>query len=98
MEIISAGTKSNIASQKNWAIYNNLIKQFNNEFKILLETPIAQIKNIAGDKIADFIEKNRLQKIKFQPGYDGEYGKPLFDDSEKLEIKFKPSQKSLSDF
>ncbi len=96
MEIIAAATKAGVASQKNWAIFNNLIKNFNDEFTILLKTPIDEIKKITDEKIADYINRNRLQEIKFQPGFDGEYGKPLFEFSVK-EIK-SSSQKNISDF
>ena len=56
---------------------------------------------VADEKIAEAIIKNREGKITIQPGFDGEYGKPLFSDSDKVEIKTeKPKfeQKGLSDF
>ena len=99
MELISAGTKSAVTSQKNWKIFNELIKKFSNEFNILLKSPINELNSVAGERIAGYIERNRSQNIKFQPGYDGEYGKPIFDEeSEIKKSNVKPSQKSLVDF
>ncbi len=98
MEIIAAATKVGVASQKNWAIFNDLIKNFKNEFNILLKVPVDEIKTISGEKIADYINRNRLQEIKFQPGYDGEYGKPLFEKQEETKKQIKIPQKNLSEF
>ncbi|RLE46809.1 hypothetical protein DRJ25_03630, partial [Candidatus Woesearchaeota archaeon] len=101
MELISAATGSAVSSQKNWKFYNGLVKEFSNEFNVLLNAPIDKVKRISNEKIADFVEKNRLQKIKFKPGFDGEYGRPLFDSAmpESSKAKtFRHSQKSLSDF
>ncbi len=98
MELIAAATKTSVTSKKNWQYFNDLIKEHKTEFNILLQTPLDLIKNTSNEKIANYIEKNRNQTIQFQPGYDGEYGKPLFEKEEKKEFKFKPSQKSLSEF
>jgi len=100
MELISAITKSSVSSQKNWKIFYELIKNFGNEFNVLLNAPIDSIKSISNDKIADYIERNRNQKIKFKPGFDGEYGKPLFEDKESQETqkRLNASQKSLNEF
>lgn len=102
MELISASTRSSVSSQKNWKIFNDLIKEFKNEFDILLQTPIEDIKKIADDKLADFILRNRSQRIEFLPGYDGEYGTPLLNGEEKKNkeniISRLSSQKSLGEF
>jgi len=98
-ELIAHGVGAGIATQKTWKVYNALINEFGNDMNIALEADEEKIKKIAPEKVADLILRNRFQKIKFQPGYDGEYGRPIFDESKKKEIKpVKPAQKGLSEF
>ena len=98
-ELISAGVGSGIATQKVWKVYHELMKEFGNEMKVALEADEEKLKKIVPEKVADLIIKNREHKIKFQPGYDGEYGKPIFDENKKEKIKpVKPAQKGLGDF
>ena len=65
---------SNMESNKVWVIYNELIKDFGNEFNILLNVSLDDLLKKIDDKLARLIIKNRLGKIKVKPGYDGEYG------------------------
>jgi len=65
---------------------------------IVLEADEEKLKKIVPDKIVDLILRNREQKIEFQPGYDGEYGKPIFEGKKKEITPIKPAQKGLSDF
>jgi len=37
----------------------------------------------ADEKLVEWILKNRHGVVKFKPGFDGEYGVPLFSDEEK---------------
>ncbi len=100
-EIISTLISSPIASKKTWKIFNDLINKFGNEFNVLLEAKKEELNKVVDVKISDAIIKNREGKIMIQPGFDGEYGKPLFSDKDKVEIKTeKPKfeQKGLSDF
>jgi len=100
-EIISTLIGSQLASKKTWKIYYDLINKFGNEFKILLEAKREELQKVVDEKIANAIIKNRQGKITIQPGFDGEYGKPLFSNKDKVEIKTeKPKfeQKGLNDF
>ncbi|MFH1607581.1 MAG: endonuclease Q family protein [archaeon] len=74
-ELISLVTGVGMQSKKVWAIYNNLIKEFGNEFNILLEVSKEQLisKEVDG-KLIEVILRNREGKIKVKPGFDGEYG------------------------
>ncbi len=89
-EIISAvyGIKM-LASKRVWDIYNNLIGSFGSEFNVLLHVSFDELKKI-DDKLAPIIIKNREDKLKIRPGYDGEYG--------KLILNSKEEQKNLSGF
>ena len=100
-EIISTLISSPISSSKTWKVYNDLIKKFQNEFNVLLEANEEDLKKVIDEKIADAIIKNREGKITVQPGFDGEYGKPLFSREDMAGIKVeKPKiiQKGLTDF
>ncbi len=100
-EIISTIAGSPLASKKTWEIYHILINKFQNEFNILLEAKQEELTKIVDERIAEAIIKNREGKMTIQPGFDGEYGKPLFSKKDKIEIKTeKPrfQQKGLNDF
>ena len=83
LEIISEARSSLPASQKVINEYNNLTDRLGSEFKVLLETPIGEIAKIAGDKVAEGIERVRQGEIMVEPGYDGVFGTvriwPLID-------------------
>jgi len=81
---------------KVWGVYNKLIKEFGNEYKILLEVKEEDLKKVCGDRLARLIILNREMKLKVKPGYDGVYGQIVENGFEKK--KFVKVQKSLSDF
>lgn len=77
-ELISLAIESPLESKSTWKEYNSLIENFGNEFNILLNVSKEKFleKNVK-EKIIDLILKNREEKIKVKPGYDGEYGKAV---------------------
>jgi len=81
-ELISGGVGAGVASQKTWKVYNEL-QTIGNELHILLNASHEEIKQIAGEKIAELVIMNRNQQIKITPGYDGEYGHPIFGNETK---------------
>jgi len=100
-EIISTLIGSPIASKKTWKVYNELVNVFGNEYKILLDVKKEELSKVVDDKIAEAIIKNRSGEILVQPGFDGEYGKPLFSEKDKVELKEekpKVEQKGLDEF
>ncbi len=76
-ELVSTVCGTQPATKKVQNEFNILIKEFNSEYNILLETPKDVLKKVTNEKIADIIISNREGKLKFVPGYDGVYGKLL---------------------
>jgi len=82
-EILALALGSSLESKTVWSVYNSLIGEFGNEFEILLNIPREEFtrKNI-DDKIIELIMRNRNEKIKVTPGYDGEYGKAMLGEKQ----------------
>lgn len=68
--------------------YENLIKQFGNEFKVLLESSYQELEKASFPEIAEGIIRVREGKVFIEPGYDGVYG--------KIRIFSKGEQKNFS--
>jgi uncharacterized protein (TIGR00375 family) len=88
---------SDLYSKKVWEMYNKLIKAFENEFNILLNVSKEDLTKVTKERIAEAVIKNREGEIEVEPGYDGEYGKPIFDSEAKNSV-YKSSQKTLGQF
>jgi len=58
-----------------WDIYGRLIDRFGDEYKVLIEASLEDIKDVAGEEIANSVVSVREGKVKVTPGYDGVYGK-----------------------
>ena len=102
-EIISALLGKGVATKTVWTEFNKLQQAFKTELNILLDVPEEELKKVTTEKITEAILKNRKGKIKIQPGYDGEYGVPVFDKQDKKQaIPVKPekphTQTGLSEF
>jgi PHP family Zn ribbon phosphoesterase len=73
-EIIAEAIGSPVASPKVKALFDSLTQEVESELFVLLKAPIEQISKIAGEKVAEGVEKVRTGSIVIQPGYDGVYG------------------------
>lgn len=79
-EIISSVLKKGILTKDVWKAYMDLINKFGNEFAVLLDTQYEELLKITDKTIADVIIAGRKGKLRFTPGYDGEYGHLLLDE------------------
>jgi len=72
--------------------YKNLIKKFNNEFKILLEAPFSELETATLPEIVEGIKRVRKGEVNVEPGYDGVYGKIRIFSKEELKT---PSRQGI---
>ncbi|MBW2997662.1 endonuclease Q family protein [Candidatus Woesearchaeota archaeon] len=71
-----------IATKKMWEEYYRIMK-LGSEMDVLLEVPFEKLVSVTTEKMARAIIKNREGKMMIRPGYDGKYGVPLFDETER---------------
>jgi len=83
-ELISLILGNAMSSKKVWVEYDNLINKFGNEFEILMNTPMEDLRKVCDEKLASLILRNRQGKVKVEPGFDGEYGKAVLEEQKTL--------------
>ncbi len=88
-EIIAEAMHSSVSSEKVKKEYERLVTTLDNELKILTKTPIDMISMVAGERLAEGIDRVRQGKIHIEPGYDNTYGivKIWSDDDETAEAE-----------
>jgi len=87
-EIIGEIERVGPKSKKVDKIYQELIGKGNNEFNILLNISIDDLKIIGGEIFAEAIKRMRAGQIYLQPGYDGKYGTiKVFNEEELKNIR-----------
>ncbi|MEA3295682.1 MAG: endonuclease Q family protein [Patescibacteria group bacterium] len=74
-EIIAECVGTGVATKRVTEQYNNLIKNFENEFNILLNVSQSDLCSATLSQIAEGIIKARNGDINIEPGYDGVFGK-----------------------
>ncbi len=83
-EVIAASTGRSAASKKVQEEYFRMVRTLGNEFFILRELPLEEIRNQAGSRIAEGIRRLREGQVKRIPGFDGEYGTIQLFDADEL--------------
>lgn len=76
-ELIAGVLGAGLATKKVWAVYNELLAKFPNEFFILREAEPEALAKVVPPELVDIIMQNRVGKIVVRPGYDGVYGVPI---------------------
>ncbi len=81
-ELIALSNGSSLNTKKTWAVFNQLIEKFGNEFNILLYVKREELARVIDDRLVELILENRKGKIKVKPGFDGEYGIALMPEKQ----------------
>jgi len=76
-------------------LYLNIIKQGENEFKVLLDLSKSELEKIMSAELVDGIMRMRANKIKLIPGFDGKYGKIEIFSAAEQKLAKNNKQKSL---
>ncbi len=88
-EIIAKFIGKGVNTKSVWSIYYSWINRFGSEFNLMLNAPKSEVLDF-DDLIGEAIINVREQRVKIKPGFDGEYGVPIF--------KHKDSQQHLNSF
>lgn len=81
-EVIAESLGVGVVSQRVKQIYQNLVTNVDTELKILTKTSLDLISMVAGEKIAEGIDRVRKGQLVIDPGYDNTYGKvTIFSDN-----------------
>ena len=86
-EIIAEALGLSVGTKQVQEEYQNLINNFGNEFKVLLDISPGEIEGVSLPEIAEGIVRVREGRVYIEPGYDGLYGKiRIFQKGEQKEI------------
>jgi uncharacterized protein (TIGR00375 family) len=100
-EIIAAVLGVDSPSTQNvWNVYNNLVKNFGNEYSVLIDASEEELAKAADPKIAEAILRVRKNRIKVFPGYDGVYGRLIIfeEKASGKSVRERVQQLNLVDF
>ena len=73
-EVLSQVHGAGVGSKQVDQEYQKLLARLGPELRILLESPLDEIRLVGGERLADGIDRMRRGEVDAQGGYDGEYG------------------------
>lgn len=73
-EVIGASCGYSENSKKVLACYGQMLVELGPEFTILRQTPLADIRQVAGPAVAEGVSRLRQGKVERKPGFDGQFG------------------------
>jgi len=95
-EIISEAIGSPVASPKVQGPYGTLTDALGGEFSVLLHSTMDEIAKIAGERVAQGIDKVRRGDLVIEPGYDGKFGVVnIWEETEAQQVDQREDQLNL---
>jgi len=86
-EILSEIMKVGVNSKAVGKQYLQLLERLGNELRVLMDTPLEDIRREGSDLLSEAISRMRAGNVHIVPGYDGEYGKvKIFEEVKRKEI------------
>lgn len=73
-EVIAEALGTAPTSKKVEEVYLTLVSSLGSEFSVLTRVDFAEIRRLAGDRVAEAVAKVRARDIVVEPGYDGKFG------------------------
>jgi DNA helicase-2/ATP-dependent DNA helicase PcrA len=87
MEIIAEVERVGANSKKVNTIYLDLLSRLGNEYHVLMESEITNIRQAGSDLLGEAINRMRTGNVRIYPGYDGEFGTiKVFASAEREQI------------
>ena len=74
-QIIAEGIESGPTTKRVRALYDSLVGELGSELSVLTTAPLAEVTTVAGERVAQGIDRVRRGDISIEPGYDGVYVK-----------------------
>lgn len=88
LEIVAESLGSTVMSMKSKELYAKVCRELDSELSVLLTVPIADIRKVGGEVLAEGIVKIRGGELSIDPGYDGIFGKvQIWTEEEQKENK-----------
>jgi uncharacterized protein (TIGR00375 family) len=73
-EVIAEALGKTPESQGVWDLYFKLVREYENEFAVLIDVPVSDLARSGPERVAEAIDRMRQGRVKIIPGHDGEYG------------------------
>ena len=74
LDLIGGVLQVGTGSKRVQAVYFELLQRVGNEFHILLDAPLEEIREASSAALARAISETRLGEVDIDPGYDGRFG------------------------
>jgi uncharacterized protein (TIGR00375 family) len=80
-EVIAEAIGRTAECQASWDLYFKYVREFGDEFRVLTEVPVSDLRRVGPETVGEGIERMRKGRVRIAPGHDGEFGRiRLFDD------------------
>ncbi len=73
-EIVAEALGKGVATKAVEQAYTRLVRELGPELTLLQDAPLERIASVAGERVAEGVERVRRGELVIEPGYDGVYG------------------------